>query len=174
MHGKILLLKLCACIRHFYQRRREPLRKQYMAHVMSYQSLLYCQEQLLRRNNNILDSVYMFSDHFIFVRQNNVSSLCFRTFKIRALNMMDTLFQTDKKVAFNIMDNLETVWKIQATPIAFAYEFQMYDVIAHPSTVALMNKKWYRGMVPSWKQLFTKTAVNDVFFLRKKLEYICL
>lgn len=135
-----------------------------MAHVMSYQSLLYCQEQLLRRNNNILDSVYMFSNHFIFVRQNNVSSLCFRTFKIRALNMMDTLFQTDKKVAFNIMDSLETVWKIQATPIAFAYEFQMYDVIAHPSTVALMNKKWYRGMVPSWKQLFTKALVNDCLF----------
>lgn len=78
--------------------------------------------------------------------------------------MMDTLFQTDKKVSFKIMDNLETVWKIQATPVAFAYEFQMYDVIAHPSTVALMNEKWYGGMVPSWKQFIIKAVVNDCLF----------
>uniref|UniRef100_K1PMD5 Transient receptor potential cation channel subfamily M member 1 n=1 Tax=Magallana gigas TaxID=29159 RepID=K1PMD5_MAGGI len=97
-----------------------------------------------------------------------------KTFKIRALNMMDTLFQTDKKVAFNIMDNLETVWKIQATPIAFAYEFQMYDVIAHPSTVALMNKKWYRGMVPSWKQLFTKALKNPCFVFNMRCSHFVL
>lgn len=97
-----------------------------------------------------------------------------KTFKIRALNMMDTLFQTDKKVAFNIMDSLETVWKIQATPIAFAYEFQMYDVIAHPSTVALMNKKWYRGMVPSWKQLFTKALRNPCFVFNMRCSHFVL
>lgn len=89
-----------------------------------------------------------------------------KTFKTRALNMMDTLFQTDKKASFKIMDNLETVWKIQAKPVAFAYEFQMYDVIAHPSTVALMNEKWYGGMVPSWKQFITKAVKRPGFVLK--------
>ena len=68
--------------------------------------------------------------------------------------MMDTLSKKNKEDTFTILDSLETVWKIQAKPIFFAYEFQLYDVIAHPTSVAWMNKKWYNGLIPNWSDLY--------------------
>ncbi|XP_078339991.1 transient receptor potential cation channel subfamily M member-like 2 isoform X2 [Crassostrea virginica] len=73
-------------------------------------------------------------------------------FKKRVTNMMDTLYQQNKEETFKILESMETVWKIQAKPIFFAYEFDMYDVIAHPCSVALMDNMWYNGLIPDFKR----------------------
>ncbi|XP_078339995.1 transient receptor potential cation channel subfamily M member 8-like isoform X3 [Crassostrea virginica] len=75
-----------------------------------------------------------------------------KIFKKRVCNMMDTLSQKDREDTFIILDSLVTVWKIQAKPIFFAYEFQLYDVIAHPTSVAWMDQKWYNRLIPNWKR----------------------
>ncbi|XP_061195246.1 uncharacterized protein LOC133203486 [Saccostrea echinata] len=72
-----------------------------------------------------------------------------KAFINRALNMMDNLYRTDRDLAFEILDELDTVWTIQARPLSFAYESKMYDIIAHPCSVGLMDKIWYNGLIPS-------------------------
>ena len=83
----------------------------------------------------------------------------YRIFKKRVCNMMDTLSKKNKEDTFTILDSLETVWKIQAKPIFFAYEFQLYDVIAHPTSVAWMDQKWYNGLIPNWKRFIRDIKV---------------
>ena len=83
----------------------------------------------------------------------------YRIFKKRVCNMMNTLSKKNKEDTFTILDSLETVWKIQAKPIFFAYEFQLYDVIAHPTSVAWMNQKWYNGLTPNWKRFIWNIKV---------------
>ncbi|XP_048771384.2 transient receptor potential cation channel subfamily M member 8-like isoform X2 [Ostrea edulis] len=89
----------------------------------------------------------------------------------RVLNMMDALYETDRKVSFKVLNSLETVWEIQARPISFAHEFQMYDIIAHPCSVGLMEKQWYNGLTPNCKRYISKdlwkhpcTAMNAPCF----------
>ena len=88
------------------------------------------------------------------------SFIFYRIFKKRVCNMMDTLSKKNKEDTFTILDSLETVWKIQAKPIFFAYEFQLYDVIAHPTSVAWMDQKWYNGLIPNWKRFIWKIKVS--------------
>ena len=88
--------------------------------------------------------------------------------------MMDTLSQKDREDTFIILDSLVTVWKIQAKPIFFAYEFQLYDVIAHPTSVAWMDQKWYNGLIPNWKRFIWNVKVMGLslsLFLLVYLEY---
>ncbi|XP_062603469.1 transient receptor potential cation channel subfamily M member-like 2 [Saccostrea cucullata] len=88
-----------------------------------------------------------------------------KLFTDRVLSMMDNLYRTDREVAFEILDDLETVWTIEARPISFAYESKMYDIIAHPCSVGLMNKIWYNGLIPSglsmrfWKDFLEQPLV---------------
>ena len=91
-------------------------------------------------------------------------STCFRVFKKRVTNMMDTLYQQNKEETFKILESMETVWKIQAKPIFFAYEFDMYDVIAHPCSVALMDNMWYNGLIPDFKRFMKNIKVFPLHF----------
>ncbi|XP_062585980.1 transient receptor potential cation channel subfamily M member 5-like isoform X2 [Saccostrea cucullata] len=75
-----------------------------------------------------------------------------KVFRSRVLSMMDDLYQTDEVLAFEILDELDTVWTIQAKPQSFAYESKMYDIIAHPCSVGLLDKIWYNGLIPSGKR----------------------
>ncbi|XP_062594614.1 transient receptor potential cation channel trpm-like [Saccostrea cucullata] len=72
-----------------------------------------------------------------------------KDFRGRILSMMDNLYQTDETLAFEILDELDVVWTIQAKPLSFVYESKMYDIIAHPCSVGLMNKIWFNGLIPS-------------------------
>ncbi|XP_061195247.1 uncharacterized protein LOC133203487 [Saccostrea echinata] len=78
-----------------------------------------------------------------------------KVFRSRVLCMMDNLYQTDEILSFEILDELDTVWTIQARPLSFAYESKMYDVIAHPCSVGLLDKIWYNGLIPSGTRFCT-------------------
>ena len=91
-------------------------------------------------------------------------STSFRVFRKRVTSMMDTLYQQDKEETFKILQSMETVWKIQAKPIFFAYEFEMYDVIAHPCSVALMDNMWYNGLIPDFKRFMKNIKVFPLHF----------
>nr|XP_022299139.1 uncharacterized protein LOC111107972 [Crassostrea virginica] len=93
-------------------------------------------------------------------------------FKKRVCNMMDTLSKKNKEDTFTILDSLETVWKIQSKPIFFAYEFQLYDVIAHPTSVAWMNQKWYNGLIPNWKRFIWNIKVLCLLHAVRYLDII--
>lgn len=93
-------------------------------------------------------------------------STSFRVFRKRVTSMMDTLYQQDKEETFKILQSMETVWKIQAKPIFFAYEFEMYDVIAHPCSVALMDNMWYNGLIPDFREFIKNIKVFSLHFYK--------
>ncbi|XP_062617598.1 transient receptor potential cation channel subfamily M member 2-like [Saccostrea cucullata] len=88
----------------------------------------------------------------------------------RILSMMDNLYQTDETLAFEILDEVDVVWTIEAKPLSFVYESKMYDIIAHPCSVGLMNKIWFNGLIPSGTRFCTdflkqyREAVRAPFF----------
>lgn len=43
------------------------------------------------------------------------------------------MYEEDTKHAIKLMDDEATVWKIKSSPLTFAYENVMYDVVAHKS-----------------------------------------
>ncbi|XP_062603468.1 uncharacterized protein LOC134265237 [Saccostrea cucullata] len=87
-------------------------------------------------------------------------------FRGRILSMMDNLYQTDETLAFEILDEPDVVWTIQAKPLSFVYESKMYDIIAHPCSVGLMNKIWFNGLIPSGTRF-----IKD--FLKQHREALC-
>nr|XP_022302424.1 uncharacterized protein LOC111110290 [Crassostrea virginica] len=89
-----------------------------------------------------------------------------KVFRKRVTSMMDTLYQQDKEETFKILQSMETVWKIQAKPIFFAYEFEMYDVIAHPCSVALMDNMWYNGLIPDFWEFIKNIKRRPTIALR--------
>ena len=63
--------------------------------------------------------------------------------------MLDGLYDSDASTAMDILDDEEIVWDITTTPIEFAYDNFMCDVIAHPCTQRKINEEWYGGSDPA-------------------------
>lgn len=90
--------------------------------------------------------------------------------------MMDSMYEEDSKHAINLMDDEAVVWGIYSSPLTFAYENFMYDIVAHTSSQKLMNKQWYNNLAPDLKP-FLKVMVMSFGIRDKRLimnYYICL
>lgn len=90
--------------------------------------------------------------------------------------MMDSMYEEDSKHAINLMDDEAVVWGIYSSPLTFAYEKFMYDIVAHTSSQKLMNKQWYNNLAPDLKP-FLKVMVMSFGIRDKRLimnYYICL
>lgn len=62
--------------------------------------------------------------------------------------MMDSMYEEDTKHAIKLMDDMATVWKIKSSPLTFAYENVMYDVVAHTCSQKYINRRWYKKLPP--------------------------
>lgn len=71
-----------------------------------------------------------------------------RIFEQRCLNMMDKMYEENAKQAIELMNIKASVLGIYSSPITFAYENLMYDVVAHICSQKYMNKKWYNNLPP--------------------------
>nr|XP_034319464.1 transient receptor potential cation channel subfamily M member-like 2 [Crassostrea gigas] len=80
-----------------------------------------------------------------------------KMFERRCIGMMDSMYEEDSKHAINLMDDEAVVWGIYSSPLTFAYENFMYDIVAHTSSQKLMNKQWYNNLAPDLKP-FLKSA----------------
>lgn len=99
-----------------------------------------------------------------------------RLFERRCIGMMDSMYEEDSKHAINLMDDEAVVWGIYSSPLTFAYENFMYDIVAHTSSQKLMNKQWYNNLAPDLKP-FLKVMVMSFGIRDKRLimnYYICL
>lgn len=86
-------------------------------------------------------------DGFIFVWNNNVSS-CHRLFQKRCLDLMERMYRESMRDAVDLMDDETDVWGICSTPLTFAYENFMYDIVAHTCSQKNMSRKWYNDLPP--------------------------
>lgn len=75
----------------------------------------------------------------------------FRWFELQSIDIIEKKFAEDPKEAMRLIDCNAEVWKIESSPLEFAHENFMFDVVAHPCSIRLMNKRWYNNLQPELK-----------------------
>lgn len=72
-----------------------------------------------------------------------------KIFQRRCLSIMDRMYEENTKQAIDVMDTEAVIWGIHSSPLTFAYENFMYDVVAHTCSQKYMNKQWYNKLSPN-------------------------
>ena len=70
------------------------------------------------------------------------------------------MYKDDTKNAVEIMDDKAMIWGVTSSPLTIAYEYYMYDVIAHACSRKLLNKRWYNNLAPGLKP-FLKVILKN-------------
>lgn len=52
--------------------------------------------------------------------------------------------------AIDLMGTIVDVWGIISSPLTFAYENDMLDVVAHPCSQRSVRGEWYNGLTPGF------------------------
>lgn len=71
-----------------------------------------------------------------------------KLFEERCISIMDSIYQEDPKHAVDLMDDEANIWGIHSSPLTFAYENFMYDVVAHTCSQKYINIQWYNDLAP--------------------------
>ncbi|XP_056021813.1 uncharacterized protein LOC125651630 [Ostrea edulis] len=74
-----------------------------------------------------------------------------KLFEERCLAIMDRLYEEDTQSAIDLMDDVSNVWGIKSSPLTFAHENFLYDVVAHACSQKHMNLEWYNNLAPDLK-----------------------
>nr|XP_034320576.1 transient receptor potential cation channel subfamily M member-like 2 isoform X2 [Crassostrea gigas] len=77
-----------------------------------------------------------------------------KMFEQRCIALMDSMYNENTKHAIEMMDDEAVVWGIHSSPLTFAYENFMYDIVAHTCSQKNMNKQWYNNLAPDLKPFF--------------------
>lgn len=96
-----------------------------------------------------------------------------KLFEQRCLGIMDRMYEENTKQAIDLMDTEADIWGIHSSPLTFAYENFMYDVVAHTCSQKNMNRQWYNNLAPDLKP-FLKSAVTKPgkFFTAPLTKYV--
>lgn len=92
-----------------------------------------------------------------------------KLFEQRCLGMMDSMYEEDTKQAIKLMDDEAIVWGIKSSPLTFAYENVMYDVVAHTCSQKYMNKQWYNKLAPDLIPFLKSAFPNPKKFISAPL-----
>lgn len=96
-----------------------------------------------------------------------------KLFEQRCISIMDIMFEEDTRNAIDLMDDEAAIWGIHSSPLTFAYENFMYDVVAHTCSQKNMNKQWYNTLAPDLKP-FMMSAISKpkLFFTAPLTKYV--
>nr|XP_034321515.1 transient receptor potential cation channel subfamily M member 2-like [Crassostrea gigas] len=96
-----------------------------------------------------------------------------KLFEERCISIMDSMYQEDSQHAIDLMDDEAVVWGIHSSPLTFAYENFMYDVVAHTCSQKYINIKWYNNLAPDLVP-FLQSAIRKPknFFTAPLTKYI--
>lgn len=61
---------------------------------------------------------------------------------------MDEMSNENTDYAIKLMETTVDVWGIRSSPLTFAYENEMRDVLAHHCSQKSVRKQWYNGLAP--------------------------
>lgn len=64
---------------------------------------------------------------------------------------MNGMYNENPEYAMDLMDDEAHVWGIHSSPLTFAHENFMYDVVAHTCSQKNMNNLWYNKLPPDLK-----------------------
>lgn len=104
--------------------------------------------------NNVLDDKTLIKNKCIMFKELelylNIFFSCFRLFEQRCLTLMDRMSDENIMYAIELMETIVDVWGISSSPLTFAYENDMRDVVAHPCSQSSVIKQWYNGLAPNF------------------------
>lgn len=72
----------------------------------------------------------------------------FRLFEQRCIALVNSMYNENTVHAIDLMDDEAYVWGIHSSPLAFAHENFMCDVVAHTCSQKNMNRQWYSNLPP--------------------------
>lgn len=79
---------------------------------------------------------------------------------------MDEMSDENRDYAIELMKTTVNVWGIRSSPLTFAYENEMRDVLAHHCSQKCVRNLWYNGLATD---LCTFIRVNkDIFVAPSK------
>ncbi|XP_056002351.1 uncharacterized protein LOC125661865 isoform X2 [Ostrea edulis] len=94
-------------------------------------------------------------------------------FQKRCLDLMDRMYEENTNDAIDLMDDETEVWGIHSSPLTFAYENFMYDIVAHTCSQKNMNKVWYNNLAPdTWPFICSVGRKPRKFFTAPLTKYI--
>lgn len=87
---------------------------------------------------------------------------------------MDRMYEENTKQAIDLMDTEADIWGIHSSPLTFAYENFMYDVVAHTCSQKNMNRQWYNNLAPDLKPFLkvNKLGKKILHMIEKKQHLI--
>lgn len=71
-----------------------------------------------------------------------------RLFEQRCLTLMDKMSDENRENAIELMETIVDVWGISSSPLTFAYENKICNVVAHPCSQKSVRKQWYNDLAP--------------------------
>lgn len=83
-----------------------------------------------------------------------------KIFEKRCIGIMDSMYNENSQHAIELMDDDAVVWGIRSSPLTFAYENFLYDVVAHDCSQKNMNRQWYNNLAPDLKLFFMSAFTN--------------
>lgn len=87
---------------------------------------------------------------------------------------MDSMYNENTKHAIEMMDDEAVVWGIHSSPLTFAYENFMYDVVAHTCSQKNMNKQWYNNLAPDLKPFLKVNELTQIIFFMEQIKQYVL
>ncbi|XP_056002343.1 transient receptor potential cation channel subfamily M member 2-like [Ostrea edulis] len=90
-------------------------------------------------------------------------------FQKRCLDLMDRMYEEKMDHAIKLMDDEPKVWGIDSSPLTFAYENVMYDIVAHTCSQKNMNKVWYNNLAPDTWPFICSIVQHPAKFLTAPL-----
>nr|XP_034319204.1 uncharacterized protein LOC109618232 isoform X3 [Crassostrea gigas] len=92
-----------------------------------------------------------------------------KLFEQRCIALMNSMYNENTASAIDLMDDEAHVWGIHSSPLTFAYENFMYDVVAHTCSQKSMNKLWYNNLPPDLKPFLKSVRKNPKEFFQAPL-----
>ncbi|XP_062590923.1 transient receptor potential cation channel subfamily M member 2-like, partial [Saccostrea cucullata] len=83
-----------------------------------------------------------------------------RMFNERCKAMMDCMFEEDEDTAINLMDTDVTIWGLRSSPLTFAHDNFMYDIVAHNCSFGNMFKQWNKDLGTDIVSVFKSLKKN--------------
>lgn len=65
---------------------------------------------------------------------------------------MNDMCEENTTQAMDLIDSEAVIWGIVTSPLHFAYEHFLYDVLAHMCSQKYINKRWYNNLSPNLGQ----------------------
>lgn len=82
---------------------------------------------------------------------------------------MNSMYNENTTHAIDLMDDEAHVWGIHSSPLTFAYENFMYDIVAHTCSQKNMNKLWYNKLPPDLKPFLKVKSQTQIIIYFKQL-----